>query len=185
MSRGSMRSLMPTAMPSIGESWWPWRQRLVAMSAASRAAPRLRATKAPIFGSQISRSARQRSRKSRGVSRPAAKAAVCGREGRIMGVMRLLFYKHAGCRSPPPASEASGGGGAGVGGAASTDKRLTPPRALRLLALVVVVDLVEHAALLGLEGPMIDTGRAAGVGRGVERLAALALRVVADDEVAL
>src|SRR6266851_1211804 len=53
-----------------------------------------------------------------------------------------------------------------------------------LLALVVIVDLVEHAAFLGLEGAVMDAGRTARIGRRLERLAALALRVVADDQIA-
>src|SRR6516162_3147884 len=51
-------------------------------------------------------------------------------------------------------------------------------------ALIVIMDLVEHATALGFERPVIDTGRAAGVGRRFERLATLAFLVVADDEVA-
>ena len=75
----SMMSLMPTGMPSIGESGRPSRQRVVDASAAARARSRLRLTKAPILGSNAARSARQRSRKSRGVSAPLAKRGVADR----------------------------------------------------------------------------------------------------------
>src|SRR6266545_3904107 len=53
-----------------------------------------------------------------------------------------------------------------------------------LPALVVIMDLVEHAALLRLERAVMDAGRAARVGRRPEGFAALALRVVADRQVA-
>src|SRR5262245_32233141 len=53
-----------------------------------------------------------------------------------------------------------------------------------LLALVVIVDLVEQAAAIRFERPVIDAGRPAGVGRRVEGFAALAFRIVADDEIA-
>src|SRR5919201_1086555 len=53
-----------------------------------------------------------------------------------------------------------------------------------LLALVVVVNLVEHAAALGLERAVVDARRPAGIGRRVEGFAAFALRIVADDEIA-
>src|SRR5262249_49452890 len=53
-----------------------------------------------------------------------------------------------------------------------------------LSALVVVVELVEQAAAIRLERPVINARRATGIGRGVERFAALSLRVVADDEIA-
>src|SRR5262245_20931459 len=53
-----------------------------------------------------------------------------------------------------------------------------------LLALVVVMDLEQHTAALGLERAVIHARRAARIGRGFERLAALAGGVVADDEVA-
>ena len=79
MSTVSMMSLMPIGMPSICESGLPSRQRAVDWSAAARAPSRLRCTKAPIFGSSAARSARQRSRKSRGVSAPLAKRAVAAR----------------------------------------------------------------------------------------------------------
>jgi hypothetical protein len=50
-------------MPSIGESGLPARQGSVERSAAVLVAARLSATNAPIFGSQASRVAMQRSRK--------------------------------------------------------------------------------------------------------------------------
>jgi hypothetical protein len=46
------------------------------------------------------------------------------------------------------------------------------------------VDLEQHAALLGLERTVEDTGGTAGIGRAQEGLAALALRIIADGEVA-
>jgi hypothetical protein len=46
------------------------------------------------------------------------------------------------------------------------------------------VELIEQAAAIRLERPVINARRPAGIGRGVERFAALSLRVVADDEVA-
>src|SRR4029077_2514652 len=52
------------------------------------------------------------------------------------------------------------------------------------LALVVIMDLVEQAAALGFEWSVMDAGRAAGIGTSRERLAARALPVIADDEVA-
>src|SRR5215510_11910615 len=52
------------------------------------------------------------------------------------------------------------------------------------LALVVVVELIEQAAAVRLERPVVNARRPAGLGRGVECSAALSLRVVADDEVA-
>src|SRR3569623_1926060 len=58
------------------------------------------------------------------------------------------------------------------------------PRAL-FLALVVVVDLVQHAAFVGPERAVIGTRRPARIGRRLERLTAFALVVVADDEIAL
>ena len=85
MSMVSMMSLTPIGMPSIGESGFPARQRSVERSAAARAPARLSATKAPIFGSQASSSAMQRSRNWRGESFPFAKFAVAGRNGRIRG----------------------------------------------------------------------------------------------------
>ena len=54
MSMVSMTSLIPTGMPSIGESGLPSRQRTVERSAAALAPARSRATKAPIFGSHAS-----------------------------------------------------------------------------------------------------------------------------------
>jgi hypothetical protein len=85
MSMVSMMSLIPIGMPSIGESGLPARQRSVERAAAVRATARLSATNAPIFGSQASRSAMQRSRKSRGESFPLTKSAVAGRNGCIRG----------------------------------------------------------------------------------------------------
>ena len=79
MSAVSMMSLMPIGMPSMAERCRPARQRAVAWSAATRAPSRLRCTKAPTLGSSAARSARQRSRKSRGVSSPLAKRGVAGR----------------------------------------------------------------------------------------------------------
>ncbi len=85
MSMVSMMSLIPIGMPSIGESGLPARQRSVERSAAVLAAARLSVTKAPIFGSQASSSAMQRSRNARGESLPLAKSAVAGRNGCIRG----------------------------------------------------------------------------------------------------
>ncbi len=79
MSTVSMMSLIPIGMPSIGESGAPERQRSVARSAAARAPSMLRLTKAPTFGSQVLRLARQASRKSRGLSAPDANSAACAR----------------------------------------------------------------------------------------------------------
>src|SRR5262245_46155544 len=61
---------------------------------------------------------------------------------------------------------------------------LHPGYDVLLLALVVIVNFVEEAAAIGLEWTMVDAGRAAGIGRSVEWFAALALGIVADDEVA-
>src|SRR6516165_4777159 len=56
---------------------------------------------------------------------------------------------------------------------------------LRLVgALIVIMDLVEQAAAIGFKRPVIDARRAAGVSRRVERFAALAFLVVADNEIA-
>src|ERR1700742_2124454 len=52
-----------------------------------------------------------------------------------------------------------------------------------LLALVVIVELIEQAAFLRLERPMIGARRTAGVGRCGEGFAALAFGIVADGEV--
>src|ERR1700733_14095732 len=52
------------------------------------------------------------------------------------------------------------------------------------LALIVIMNLVKQTPGVGAERPMQRAGRAAGVGRRVERPAALAVRVVADDEIA-
>ena len=79
MSAVSMMSLMPIGMPSIFERGRPARQRAVDWSAAARAPSRLRLTKAPILGSSAAISARQHSRKSRGVSAPLVKRAVAER----------------------------------------------------------------------------------------------------------
>jgi S1-C subfamily serine protease len=54
-----MMSLMPSGMPSMGDSGLPARQRAVERSAAARASSRLSVTKAPIRGSQASSAARQ------------------------------------------------------------------------------------------------------------------------------
>src|SRR6202011_3171519 len=54
-----------------------------------------------------------------------------------------------------------------------------------LLALVVIVNLIEQAAALGLEWPVMDARRPAGIGRRLERLATLSCLVVADNEIAL
>ena len=79
MSAVSMMSLMPIGMPSILQSGRPSRQRALAASAATRAALMLRCTKAPILGSSAERSARQRSRSSRGESEPSPNRAVAAR----------------------------------------------------------------------------------------------------------
>src|SRR3989442_80400 len=50
---------------------------------------------------------------------------------------------------------------------------------------LVIVDLVEDAAALGGERPVVHARRAAGVGRREALLATAALRIVADDEVAV
>src|SRR2546428_5438536 len=50
---------------------------------------------------------------------------------------------------------------------------------------LVIVDLVEDAAALGREWTVVHARRPAGIGRGERLLSALALLVVADDEVAL
>src|SRR5437867_12185032 len=52
-----------------------------------------------------------------------------------------------------------------------------------LLALVVVVDLEQHAAAFRLERPVVRPRWTAGIGVGREWLSALAVLVVADDEV--
>src|SRR4051812_16872608 len=89
--------------------------------------------------------------------------------GSLYSFSRTLFFlRHAACA---PSLRSCGERGAG-----------SVPASLP--GFVVVVDLVEHAAGLGLEGPVMDAGRTARVGRRLERLAALALRIVADDEVA-
>src|SRR5262245_46803985 len=53
-----------------------------------------------------------------------------------------------------------------------------------LLALVVIVNLIEEAAALRLERAVVDARRPAGIGGRVERFAAFALLIVADDEIA-
>src|SRR5258706_11943060 len=53
-----------------------------------------------------------------------------------------------------------------------------------LSAFIVIMDFEQQAALLGFERTMMNAGRAAGIGRAEEGLAALALRVAADDEIA-
>src|SRR5262245_18071481 len=55
---------------------------------------------------------------------------------------------------------------------------------LILLALMVVVDFVEEETALRLERAVIDARRPASIGRRLEALAALALGVVADDQIA-
>src|SRR5262249_53619705 len=50
------------------------------------------------------------------------------------------------------------------------------------LALIVIVHLEQHAPGLGLERAVVDARRPARIGGRLKRLAALALRVVADDE---
>jgi hypothetical protein len=79
MSAVSITSLMPTGMPSMGDSGSPARQRALAWSAAARAASILVVTKAWTPASQVPIAAMQRSRKSRGVSRPARNAAWAAR----------------------------------------------------------------------------------------------------------
>src|SRR5437764_1438874 len=64
-----------------------------------------------------------------------------------------------------------------VGRSAITETRL-------LLALVVIVNLIEEAAALGLERAVMDAGWPAGIGWRVERLAASSFLVVADNEIA-
>src|SRR5690242_18209586 len=53
-----------------------------------------------------------------------------------------------------------------------------------LFALVVIMNLVEQAAAVGAERAVMDAGRPARVSGRVERLAAFAVLVVADHEVA-
>ena len=86
MSSVSMMSLMPTGMPSTSDSGLPSRQRAVERSAAARAPSRLKLTKAPILGSSSAMRARQASRYSRGVWRPAAKPALWAMKGRRVGL---------------------------------------------------------------------------------------------------
>src|SRR5579863_1832435 len=85
ISTVSIISLMPTGMPSIGDSGLAARQRSLDRSAAARAAGRLVVTKAPIRGSQLSSSSSEVSRNCRGVSCPDAKAARVARYDRIAG----------------------------------------------------------------------------------------------------
>ena len=54
---------------------------------------------------------------------------------------------------------------------------------MSLLALVVIVNLIEHAAAIRFERSVIDTGRPARISRRIERLAAFAFIVVADNQV--
>src|SRR5262245_23905619 len=115
-------------------------------------------TKAPIFGSQSSNACRQRSRKARGVSVPAANCACAARNGRNSGsdstsVASMLM----GCSCRNTCS---------------------------WVALVVIVDLEQHAAAVGLERPVMHARRPARVGGRLEAFAALAARVIADDEIA-
>ena len=65
--------------------------------------------------------------------------------------------------------------------------RVDAPRrqaALLLRAFVIIVDFEQHAAVFGLERAVINIGRTARIGGRLERLAALALGVVADREIA-
>src|SRR5262249_41115096 len=61
------------------------------------------------------------------------------------------------------------------------DSRIDP--AALSLALIVVVDLVQQAALRGLERTVIDARRPACVARRLDEFDAPALRVIADDEI--
>src|ERR1700741_4984318 len=148
---------MPTGMPSIADNGRPARQRSVARSAAARAAGRLVQTNAPMRGSQASSNSSDCSRNCRGAAPPEATFRVAARYGRIAG----LVY------SPIP---------------------LLPIVSCRsltlLLAFVVIVNLVEQAATVRLEWPMMDAGRSARIGRRLERLPAPALTVIADDQIA-
>src|SRR5439155_7544010 len=63
-------------------------------------------------------------------------------------------------------------------------ERENAPSAGNFPALIVVVDLVEQAPALRLERSVVDARRPAGIGRRVEGLAALSLRIIADNEVA-
>ena len=62
MSLVSSRSLMPTGMPSIGDSGWPAFQRAALASAAARAPASLSAVSAFTTGSRCPMVSRQRSR---------------------------------------------------------------------------------------------------------------------------
>src|SRR5262249_34591901 len=110
--------------------------------------------------SRAARSARQRSRNWRGVSEPLAKSAVAARYGLVAS---FSVASGASMIRPPQG-------------------RLAPLFFVR--ALVVIVNVVQKAAALRPERPVIGARRPASVCRCVERLAALALRVVAHDEVA-
>jgi fatty acid desaturase len=57
-------------------------------------------------------------------------------------------------------------------------------RGVLLSTFIVIMDFEQHAALLGFERAVMNAGRAAGIGRTVEGLAALALRIAADDQIA-
>ena len=93
MSTVSMMSLMPTGMPSIGESGLPARQRSVErVGGRARAHRDRRATKAPTFGSQrVDRRRGSASRKcARRVAAPAAKASG-GSQNRVASRAVLQF----------------------------------------------------------------------------------------------
>src|SRR5262249_52266292 len=95
--------------------------------------------------------------KSRGVSVPSAKCRRADRNGRRLGSASRVAT-----------------------GAAAPSRIVTA----LFLAFVVVVDLEQKAAGLRLERPVLHAGRPARIGRRRKALAALALRVVADEEVA-
>ena len=76
----------------IGDNGRPSRQRPAERSAAARAAAISWQTKAPTAGSNASRRARQRSRKSRGVSLPALKFAAMEKNGSACGIVIALLH---------------------------------------------------------------------------------------------
>src|SRR5215831_1120518 len=158
MSKVSITSLMPIGMPSIGDNGRPPRQRSVARSAAARAAGRLVQTNAPMRGSQASSNSSDCSRNCRGAAAPEAKFRVAARYGRIAGLV---------CSRIPPVPSVS------------CRSRLT-----LFPALVVIMNLVEQAAAIRFEWAVINARRSARIGRRFERLAAPALRVIADDQIA-
>src|SRR5204863_9692302 len=101
MSAVSMMSLMPSGIPSIGDKGRAARQRATERSAAVPAAAISWQTKAPTLASNASRRARQRSRNSRGVSRPAAKSAVAEKNDVACGiVIAALLGRVGGLRTP-------------------------------------------------------------------------------------